>query len=101
MYPLLSYTSVMQKELRAIVRGRVQMVMYRDFAQRSAKRLKLVGTVQNLKDGTVAVVAQGEEEALKRYVEKLHKGSVLSRVEGVEVEWSEPKEVYTRFTITY
>jgi len=35
------------KQLRAQVRGRVQMVMYRDFVQRKASRLGLVGWARN------------------------------------------------------
>ena len=43
----------MQERLEVIVSGRVQMVMFRDFVQRKASSLKLVGEVQNLPDGTV------------------------------------------------
>ena len=74
------------EELRAIVRGRVQMVMYRDFAQRKARGLGLNGYVKNLPDGTVEIVAQGHKEALKAFVSKLRKGPILSRVVAVEVE---------------
>lgn len=91
----------MKKELHAIVSGHVQMVMYRDFAQRKAKRHHLVGTVKNLPDKTVEVVAQGEEKDLEAYIEKLHKGSLLSRVDKVEVEWREPSAEFTGFKIVY
>jgi acylphosphatase len=74
----------MQKRVECKITGRVQMVMFRDFAQRKARGLGLVGTVQNMKDGSVALVAEGEEEALKKYIGLLHKGSVFSKVEGVE-----------------
>lgn len=91
----------MVQELHAIVRGRVQMVMYRDYARRGAVRLGLTGTVQNLKDGTVEVVAQGEEGVLKKYIERLKRGSLLSRVENVELEWKEAEKRFDRFTISY
>jgi acylphosphatase len=89
------------QEIEAIVRGRVQMVMYRDFAQRKAKKLGLVGAVQNLSDGTVRVVAVGNEERLKQYIEYLQKGPVLSRVDKVDVQWIEPSAKYTSFDIVY
>jgi acylphosphatase len=57
--------------------------------------------VQNKQDGTVYVVAQGSEEALNQYVEYLKKGSMLSRVEGVKVEWGDPKETFSSFTIVF
>jgi acylphosphatase len=91
----------MIKEFRAVVRGRVQMVMYRDFAQRKARRLNIAGTVKNLPDKTVEIFAQGEEKDLEKYVKKLNRGSILSRVKGVEVEWKEPSSAFEGFNIIY
>jgi acylphosphatase len=91
----------MQERLEAIVRGRVQMVMYRDFAMRKARSLKLVGEVQNLSDGTVRVVAEGSREKLDAYVKKLWSGSILSKVEHVEVTFMKAKGGYISFDITY
>lgn len=89
------------ERIEAIVRGKVQMVMYRDFAQRKARSLKLVGEVMNLPDGTVHVIAEGKRESLERYIEKLHKGPLLANVAGVEVSWHIPAGTYTAFSITY
>ncbi len=86
---------------RAIVHGRVQMVMYRDFAQRNARSRGIVGSVRNLSDGTVEIVAEGEEDILKSYIERLKKGSLLSRVENIDVSWSEPTRTHTDFSIIY
>lgn len=91
----------MRKEFRAIVSGKVQMVMYRDFAQRNARTRDVVGTVKNLPDKTVEVVAQGEETKLLSYIERLRKGSFLSRVEKVDVEWREPSHEFQGFSIVY
>ena len=91
----------MQKAFRAIVSGRVQMVMYRDFAQRHGRSLSLVGEVKNLSDGTVEVVAEGDAEKLNHYIEKLKRGSMLARVDNVEVIWQEPSKMFTDFDIVY
>lgn len=91
----------MIKEFHANVSGRVQMVMYRDFAQRKARGLGIVGIVKNLPDKTVEVRAQGEEERLEKYIQKLKRGSLLSRVENVEVMWMEPSAEYEGFKIVY
>ncbi|MDE1819284.1 MAG: acylphosphatase [Euryarchaeota archaeon] len=48
-----------QVRYRWIVGGRVQGVGYRAHVARLAERLKIVGSVRNLSDGTVEVVAQG------------------------------------------
>src|SRR3989344_1905222 len=69
------------------VMGRVQMVMFRDFSQRKARKLRLRGFVKNEIDGSVTVIAEGSRELLERYIAYLQKGSILSRVENVEVQW--------------
>lgn len=89
------------QRLTAISRGRVQLVMYRDFVQRKARGLKLVGEVQNLKNGTVRTIAEGPLEELHKLVEKLKKGPLLAHVEGVEESYSPADGTYTTFTINY
>ncbi len=91
----------MQKSLHCIVKGRVQMVMFRDFTQRKGSGLGLTGTVQNLKDGSVEVFAYGEEGQLIKLLEKLHKGSLLSRVDSVEAIWGDTPSQFPKFTIVY
>lgn len=87
--------------MEAIVRGRVQMVMYRDFVQRKASGLKLVGSVRNLTDGTVHVIAEGPREALDALIQKLWKGPLLARVEGVDVSWLPITNTFSNFAISY
>jgi len=91
----------MNERLEAIVSGRVQLVMYRDFAQRKGTGLKLAGTVQNLPDGTVRVVAEGPRPALEAYLAKLRKGPVLARVDAVAHAWLPATGEYRRFSIVY
>jgi acylphosphatase len=87
------------EEFHAIVRGRVQMVMFRDFATRKARKVGVNGFVQNLPNGTVEVIAQGERIALERLIEYLHKGSILSRVDDVRIEWRTPQKNFDSFTL--
>ena len=87
--------------MRARVYGRVQMVMFRDFTQRKARSLGLVGYVHNMSDGSVEVVAQGDRAVLEQLVERLHAGSILSKVENVEVLWGAPTQVFRNFSIKY
>lgn len=89
----------MKKRLEARVFGRVQLVMFRDFVQRNASQLSLTGCVWNEQDGSVRVIAEGEETSLLQLIKKLHRGSVLSRVESVEVEWKESSDGYEDFRI--
>jgi acylphosphatase len=86
-------------EMRAVVKGKVQGVRYRDYIQASAGDLGVVGYVKNQVDGLVLVVAQGEPDSLKELVECLHEGSLLSKVEGVSVEWRTALVTYDDFSI--
>lgn len=79
-----------QRTLEAVVTGRVQMVMFRDFTQRRARALGLVGTVENQADGSVRVVATGEKGRLQELVEKLRGGPPMAKVEAVEADWRAP-----------
>ena len=77
-----------QVRLRAIVRGRVQGVNFRVFTADHARRLRLSGTVRNLKDGrSVEVAAEGLRPALETLLARLHEGPRFARVDTVDVEW--------------
>ena len=75
----------MKKKIQVIVTGRVQLVMFRDFAQRKARLLGVNGTVKNLPDGTVEVFAVGEEKEIDAFINTLHKGPELSSVDSVTI----------------
>lgn len=87
------------KEVYCIVEGLVQIVMYRAFAKRKAHSLGLKGSVRNLPDGTVEVVAQGNEANLKKFIEHLHEGSLFARVDNIKITWREPSAKFTDFDI--
>jgi acylphosphatase len=69
---------------RWYVRGRVQGVGYRYFAQHAASSLSLSGYATNLDDGSVEVYAVGPVEALDEFAGMLHRGPRFSDVRGVE-----------------
>ena len=66
-----------------VVRGRVQGVGYRWFAQRTAERLGVRGYVRNLPGGEVEVRAEGEETILELLKEELQRGPHAARVSEV------------------
>lgn len=69
---------------RFVVRGRVQGVGYRYFALKEAEALGLTGFARNAADGSVEVVAEGNDDALRRFGERLREGPAFAAVEGVE-----------------
>ncbi|MDO8590564.1 MAG: acylphosphatase [bacterium] len=91
----------MLRQIECIISGRVQGVLYRDFARRKAKHLGLVGMSENLSDGTVHVLAQGNELELRSFIADLERGSMFSRVDRVEVKWTNAEQVFNDFQINY
>ncbi|MFA6907886.1 MAG: acylphosphatase [Candidatus Micrarchaeia archaeon] len=57
--------------IRFIASGRVQGVGFRDFVCRIGASISLAGYAKNLADGTVEIVAEGEEEKLAEFVRRL------------------------------
>jgi len=75
--------------------------LFRDFTKRNARKLNLKGTVENLSDGTVRVVAEGDENRLHELLEAMKKGPPLAKVEDVKVDWQEPTNKFSDFKIIY
>ena len=75
------------KRVSLIVRGRVTGVYFRAAAQREAKRLGITGWVKNRNDGSVELLAEGEEDAIKEIMSWAHHGPSAARVEQVDVRW--------------
>jgi acylphosphatase len=76
--------------VRAVVRGRVQMVGFRAFVVSHAGDAGLSGTVRNLPDGTVEVLLEGPAAAVERLVDLLHQGPSYAHVERVDVAYASP-----------
>lgn len=88
-----------KRAIYARVGGRVQGVGYRISAMEEAERLGLVGYATNRWDGTVEIVAEGQPEALMRFVAWLRSGPPFAQVEEVNWRWQEPTGAYDRFEV--
>ena len=73
--------------------------MYRDFATRKARGLGIVGEVENMRDGTVRVVSEGDHPHLQAFITKLRRGSVLAHVEKLDVKTLPATGEFTTFTL--
>jgi acylphosphatase len=76
---------------RAVVRGRVQGVFFRDSTRERARAHGVAGWVRNRSDGSVEAVLEGPEEAVMRVVRFLETGPSRARVDGVEVSAEAPE----------
>jgi DNA ligase D-like protein (predicted 3'-phosphoesterase) len=72
--------------IRAVVRGEVQGVGFRDATVGRARELGVMGWVRNGDEGTVLVHAEGPERALETLSALLHEGPSLARVSEVAID---------------
>ncbi len=92
----------MQKvRCHVFVTGRVQGVFFRAFTRDVANSLGLRGWVRNLPDGRVEAVFEGTREVIEEALKKIKIGPPASRVENIDVKWSELVEDIPDFRIRY
>ena len=87
------------KAKRYIVRGRVQGVGFRWFVDHEARQLGVAGWVRNNIDGTVEVLAMGNDQQLATLFNRLRQGPRAARVDDVQEIAAEPVEGLTTFRI--
>ncbi len=97
---MLEKKSNQRRRVNIKVTGQVQGVFFRYSTKAEAERLGLTGFVRNEPDGSVKIVAEGEEEALQKLVEWCRKGTEYSKVEKVDIMWQEATGEFTDFAIT-
>jgi len=88
------------KTLEIYVSGRVQGVSYRFNTVKKAKLHNITGSVRNLYDGRVKVIATGQETDLQLFLEELRRGPVLAKVTEISMQ-EIPLEKYENFRIVY
>jgi len=69
---------------RLLIIGRVQGVGFRGWACRTAFPLNLRGWVRNLADGSVEILAIGEDAAIDRMVEACRRGPRMAAVDDIQ-----------------
>ena len=89
------------KRVILIVHGRVQGVFYRDSTMRKARELGLDGTVRNLPEGTVEIVAQGPAPLLDNLILWAHEGPPAAVVSEVQTKYDKPVTGLTGFSVLY
>jgi len=92
----------MESELRLdlVIKGSVQGVGYRYSAKIKAESLDIRGSVQNLRDGSVFVTAQGEKEAMDNFVRWCYKGPPGATVRNIEIVQGKTEE-FSEFRVLY
>lgn len=76
---------------RAVIRGEVQGVFFRDTTRREAEARGVRGWVANRADGAVEAVFEGDADPVEAMLGFCRQGPPRARVESVEVSEEEPQ----------
>jgi acylphosphatase len=87
------------ERLHVFVKGLVQGVGFRAFVHRTAASLNIKGWVRNCWDGSVEVLAEGENEDLQVLLSSLWKGPRSSQVEDISIEWQTALNEFSGFFV--
>jgi len=91
----------MQETYRLIAIGKVQGVWYRATVKQIADKMGIFGTVKNLPNGNVEIIANLEGQNRLNFINELYKGSIKSDVEDIESEKIFPICLFSNFQIIY
>ncbi|OGD67947.1 acylphosphatase [Candidatus Berkelbacteria bacterium RIFCSPHIGHO2_12_FULL_36_9] len=89
------------KRIHLLILGNVQGVGFRYNVRQKVMMLGLVGTVENLPDGSVEIVAEGEEEKLQELVKWCKSGYHYAKIDNIKVDWQKAERTYNDFEIKY
>ncbi len=84
-----------------IAKGMVQKVGYRDFVQDSARELGITGYVENLEDGNVKVVCEGEAAEINDFIKGIKVKKDFIEVVETSLEYGAPTGEFKVFKIKY
>ena len=84
-----------------IVEGRVQGVWFRESTRITATELDVKGWVRNRSDGSVEIIAEGQEENIMKFIEWCHDGPPHAVVIKVTQTPREYRNEFNSFTIVF
>jgi acylphosphatase len=88
-----------RKRLHICYSGRVQGVGFRFTVKAVAQGFEVTGTVRNLSDGRVELVAEGSRSELAEFHNAIKESEVGPFIKQEEVHWEDPKNQFRGFEI--
>ena len=74
---------------KIVISGDVQGAGYRGIIIRTGRKLGLVGNVENIPDGTVKVVCEGEKEKIEELIKSIKIRDEIVDVENIDVRFED------------
>lgn len=91
----------MRKRAHVFYSGRVQGVGFRYSAREVACGYEVTGFVRNLHDSRVEMVAEGEEEEVKAFLDAIQASQLGSYIRGADVRWADDAKEFNGFEIRF
>jgi len=80
------------------IKGNVQMAGFRTFINNIADSLNVTGFAENVEDGSVKVICEGEEEGIKELINSIkEKTPSFARIDDVSAAYEDYKGEFTSF----
>ncbi|MFA5362226.1 MAG: acylphosphatase [Candidatus Omnitrophota bacterium] len=90
----------MKKRIHVFFSGTVQGVGFRFTTEDIGRDIELSGWIKNLKDGRVEIVAEGDEEILKQFLNEIHER--FSRyITDTNIQWEDSTNEFESFEIVF
>lgn len=90
-----------KKRAHVVVEGVVQGVGYRYFVMKQGRALGLSGFVQNLPDGSVEAVIEGDENDIAVMIREMKNGPFMARVDNLHLDWGEFTGKFLGFSVQF
>jgi len=88
----------MMRRANIRVKGNVQMAGFRTFIKNTADSLNVKGFAENLGEGSVKVICEGEEEGIKELINLIKESPPsFARIDDVSAEYGDYKGEFTSF----
>jgi acylphosphatase len=90
---------IVDQRATIIVKGKVQMVGYRNFIYRVAKSLEISGIVENLEDGRVRITAEGKRKNLEEFIGRIKNVPSPIVINEVIIDFGKAKNEFRDFNV--
>lgn len=91
--------SVNRTRMQIVYSGRVQGVGFRYTVKTAASGFEVTGTVRNLPDGRVELIAEGTREELNAFRGGIRESGLQHFIKSEDVAWAEAKNEFRGFEI--
>jgi acylphosphatase len=90
-----------RKKVMNLYAGHVQGIGFRYTVKAITQGFEVSGTVRNLPDGRVELIAEGAPEELAAFLEAIRESEVGGFIRQEQTNWSEAVNEFRGFEITY